>query len=395
MDIAGCSPNSVACDGEAEGACVAIDHLGLCSVLPGLAGAMATCEVGNDDGLTEVEAGALGVDSSEADGQRRPWCGGCNRARRICICDSLPPGAPLQTRTRVALLVHPKEVRRPLGTAPLLRLCLSNLVVHVADRFPEPEDDRELHMELHEGGHRCILVCPGANAEVLRPSRSHEQADDQQSPATLIFVDGRWSQAKTMVNRSRWMQQLPRAVICPSEQSGYVFRKQPVQGCLSTLEAVAEALLALEGPRGPELKQALIAPFSTMVQLQCPFIPDLRDKNAALALPRCGQGEAELFDRDAALRSLKSRGVGEDALAVAGKAKPGGGKACGVHCIVRWGQRSVDSREVVVTQIMCGPAEDAKLHAANISCGKARGSKFWVLPIAKVPVGARVESGVL
>lgn len=320
----------------------------------------------------------------------RPWCQHCRRPSRICLCAALPSDGLLETRTRIMLLVHPKEVQRPLGTAPLLRLCLQHLVVSVGDRFPEPEDDPELHASLHEGGHRCMLVCPGNNAEEMRPPPVGEEAAAEEAlfsrpPATLIFIDGRWPQAKSMVNRSTWLQQIPRVVLCPTSHSGYVFRKQPKEGCLSTLEAVAEALLALEGRRGPALKEALLAPFHEMVQLQCPFIPNMKDKNVRLE------------DHELGLRPFDVEEVLEE---LAQQQNP----SLEVNCIVRWGDRTtVDGRrEVIVMEVVKstkvpGPHQaptgcaEAKRRALELSVGRSRGRRCWVLPLGKVPPCSRME----
>lgn len=282
------------------------------------------------------------------------------------------------------MLVHPKEVQRALGTVPLLRLCLRHLIVRVGDRFPEPEQDPELHAQIHADGYRCVLVCPGPDAEELRPPRDGaECAASLPPPTTLIFIDGRWPQAKSMVNRSRWLREsLPRAVLCPTEQSGYVFRKQPGEGCLSTLEAVAEALQALEGPRGPELKAALVAPFQRMVQFQFPYIPDLKDKNAGL---RSASMPTRLFDLEEVLQEFgvqephDARGEGHDE----------------VQCILQWGSNSVTGREIVVIQVMCCSRAVAKRRAANLSVGRARGQRCWALPARKVPAGALIQSAAI
>jgi len=305
----------------------------------------------------------------------RPCCPGCFRPQHTCVCSALPADAPLATATRVVVLVHPKEAQRALGTAPLLRLCLQNLIVKVADRFPEPDVDPQLHEAVHADGHRCMLVCPGPDAEVLRPER--EPAAATAGLRTLIFIDGRWPQAKTMVNRSPWLQALPRVVLCPTEQSGYYFRKQPSEGCLSTLEAVAEALFALEGERGAALKAALLAPFHRMVEHQCSYIPDMKDKNRDL-----DKRTTRLFDGEATLERFKAEGA-------TGHSDPRGGSD--VHCILRWGATSVSGREIVVLQVMRCNHTTARRQAKVLSTGRSRGNRCWVLPVHKVPAGARIE----
>jgi len=300
---------------------------------------------------------------------KRAWCEQCDRPQRVCICDALPHDAPLATKMRVVIFLHPKEEKRKLGTAPLLKLCLQNLIVKRADAFPAPEEDPQLHAHLTSGGNTCVLVCPGPDAEVLRAPPLGEESDTDQPPKSLIFVDGTWGQAKGMVHKSPWLQSLPRVVLCPTEQSGYYFRQQPQEGCLSTLEAVAEALHALEGSRGPLLKEALLRPFQRMVSLQCPFIPGKLDKNAGL-----GEDDLPLFLPEQHATVQEHTGQVQ-------------------YCVVRWGHIRGEQREVVVTQLVMGQSQ-AKHAAEALSHGRARGMRFWAIPLSKVPPTARCEEAL-
>ncbi|CAJ1395235.1 unnamed protein product [Effrenium voratum] len=296
---------------------------------------------------------------------KRVLCEGCQRPVKLCLCECLPP-EPVQTRTRIVVLVHPKEMRRKLGTLPLLRLCLKNLVIHEGDCFPEPEEDPELHAALLEE-HQPMFLCPGPDAVEL------SEVPDSKS---LILIDGTWRQAKSMVSRSEWLRQhVPRGVIRPQGYSGYRFRKQPEQGCLSTLEAVAEALLALEGPRGPELKDMLLAPFARMVEMQCSFIGDVADKNTPCEQTSCP------FDPEAALMQLQEREAAE--------AKPGADEE--VYCILRWGERALERPVIVVELIRSSSSDAAKRRAQELSLGRPKGSRCWFRLLSQVPPGALWE----
>ncbi|CAK0900727.1 unnamed protein product [Prorocentrum cordatum] len=255
-------------------------------------------------------------------------------------------------------------------------------------------EDLALHAALAEGGNRCVLLCPGPDAVVLRPPQVASEGgaaepvpqgdvseDDVagSAPVTLILVDGRWAQAKAMVNQSPWLQTLPRAVLAPAEQSAYRFRRQPAEGCLSTLEAVAEALLALEGARGPLLKESLLAPFREMVRLQVGFLPDATQDtgNAPPEQRELPEFRAEDFfsaDQEAAPppASLCSRAPGD-------------------YCIVRWGQRRADGRDVIVVRCMHAPLDCVKRAAADLSAGQPHGRRCWVLTPGGVPAGARAD----
>lgn len=201
-------------------------------------------------------------------------CPSCHRPRRVCLCDALP-NELVETRTQIVLFTHPKELKRSLCTGPLLELSLKKMIKFVGKEFPDPEDDPKLHEQLNQGGRRCFLMYPGPHASEVAEISSV-------SPITLILIDARWQQARIMLNRSEWLQALPRVTL-PHQQSGYIWRQQPAPGCISTLEAVSEALSHLED-EGAQIKSSLLRPFERMVELQCQFTPNAKDKNADLGL---------------------------------------------------------------------------------------------------------------
>jgi len=314
--------------------------------------------------MLEVSSCKEGSESEETSvrqaphSDRRPDCARCKRPLQRCVCDALPR-ASLDTKSRIAVVLHPKEAKRKLGTVPLLGLCLRNFTVTEGARFPEPDEDPELHALLREDDRQCALVFPGPDAEVLVEPGAGEP------PRTLIFVDGTWVQAKAMVNKSPWLLSLPRVVIHSSENSGYVFRKQPVRGCLSTLEAVAEALVALEGDRGQVLKAALLAPFHQMVALQCTYVQDVEDKNALPEPP--------------ILRPFVFENMPKKVL-------PGADDG-DVYCIVRNSDRCLSDAGIVVVEVVRGSRFEVKRRAALLSQGKTRGRRYWTLPVSRIPDG--------
>lgn len=63
---------------------------------------------------------------------------------------------------------------------------------------------------------------------------------------TVFLLDATWSGARKMLRLSPSLQRLPRLMFTPSAPSRYIIKQQPVEGCLSTLEAVHELLTVLE-----------------------------------------------------------------------------------------------------------------------------------------------------
>ena len=160
------------------------------------------------------------------------------------------PAVP--NRTRIHIIQHPREQRHAIGTVRLLRDGLENLSVLV--RGPHEDGFSRLSDEIPSG---AGLLFPGPSARVLS-----ELAEDER-PTDLVVLDGTWGHARTLFRTSPWMAELPRFVIEPSEPSRYRIRKEPKVEFVSTLEAVAYALRALE----PELENLdqLIPAFDRMI----------------------------------------------------------------------------------------------------------------------------------
>lgn len=186
----------------------------------------------------------------------RACCRRCGRPEVVCVCSLIHV---LPTRTRVLLLQHPRECRVGYGTARLAHLALPNSELRVAlDFAPDPVVQ--------------AVLAPGAGSYVLFPRHDAiaiaELPRDQ--PTTLVVIDGTWRQARKLLKLNPAIATLPAISLTPRRPSGYLIRKQPADYCLSTIEAVAEALQALEPDRGPF--DRLLAPFRAMVERQRSFL---------------------------------------------------------------------------------------------------------------------------
>lgn len=93
----------------------------------------------------------------------------------------------------------------------------------------------------------------------------------------MIVFDGTWKQAKEMVSASEpFLSKFAIRVCLECDDrvegrsiydSGLILRKEPVGGCVSTMEAVARALCVFE-PNGIEIEMRLIEVLRTMVRFQ-------------------------------------------------------------------------------------------------------------------------------
>ncbi|BBT39196.1 DTW domain-containing protein [Pseudomonas sp. CK-NBRI-02] len=181
----------------------------------------------------------------------RPRCERCQRPLDHCLCPLIPS---LDSRTRVVLLQHPSEVSHALNTARLAALGLVNAELRVGEVF----DD--LPALLATPGYRPVLLFPGEQAQVLS---AYEIADD--TPLLLIVPDGTWRKARKLLYLNPLLDALPRVTLGQVPPSRYRLRKAPEPGALSTIEAVVEALNALEGVGRFD---ALCRPFDALIEGQ-------------------------------------------------------------------------------------------------------------------------------
>jgi DTW domain-containing protein YfiP len=211
--------------------------------------------------------------------------------KALCWCPSL---VPMETRTRFAFLMHPKEFKEEkAGTGRLTHLCLPNSVIHRGKGFDEHEEVQEL---LADPRHYPVLLYPGREALNLseyaagavpaatgpgnEPGARLETLRSTLVGRTLLVVilDATWSGARKMLRLSPSLQRLPRIMFTPTTPSRYVIKQQPQEGCLSTLEATHELLLVLEraGLDRYPLPDQLLGVFQRMqdFQLKCAADPN-------------------------------------------------------------------------------------------------------------------------
>jgi DTW domain-containing protein len=181
----------------------------------------------------------------------RATCRRCLRPESFCVCAGL---GPIPSRTRVLLLQHPREARLAICSAWLTRVALENAELHRGVRF-------EGHPRVQE-----LVSRPGA--ALLFPGPGATAADAfAGEPGVLVVVDGTWLQAEKMLLVNPSLASLPRVTLSPGHESGYgALRREPEAGHLSTIEAVAHALGALE--RDPDRFAPMVRAFRRMVELQ-------------------------------------------------------------------------------------------------------------------------------
>jgi DTW domain-containing protein len=168
----------------------------------------------------------------------------------LCVC-ALMPSPRLTLRTRVVLVIHRDEVRKPTNTGRLAIECLdgATTLVRGDDRVPGPP--------LTFAGTRPVLLFPDPDAVSL------DQLALGPEPVTLIVPDGTWRQAQRVRTRVPGLATVPCAVLPPGPPSSYRLRSEPRPGGLATAEAIARALGLLDGP---EVQAVIERVFRAMVE---------------------------------------------------------------------------------------------------------------------------------
>ena len=169
----------------------------------------------------------------------------------LCICGLLPR---LHTRTRLMVIMHYREERKPTNTGRLAARCVADSRVHiVGDR------ERPLPEPLLAADEQPLLLFPADDAVPIATFANSDR------PVTLIVPDGNWRQASKMHAR---VPGLARATCVTLPDDGgataYRLRAEPRDGGHATAEAIARALVVLEADT--HAADAILDVFRIMVE---------------------------------------------------------------------------------------------------------------------------------
>jgi DTW domain-containing protein YfiP len=176
------------------------------------------------------------------------------------------------TRTKFVILMHPHEFKRiKANTGRLTHLCLADSEVHIGIEFDGHEAVQAL---INDPQNYPVLLYPGKDALDLSTAGDQQLATinaQLESRRLVVFLlDATWRLARPMLKLSPSLQRLPKIMFSNAAPSRYVIKRQPEPGCLSTLEATHELLLALDrsGLDRYAMPEQLLAVFQRMQDIQ-------------------------------------------------------------------------------------------------------------------------------
>ena len=220
------------------------------------------------------DADANGEPSEDTAARRRQACARCRRPARVCLCDSLPT-TPLRFSTPVVVVQHPHEAKRKLQTASLLECCVEPASFSVVQ-------GRSMNCLLQSKFWEQAVTRDGRTPLLLFPRDGAMRLDEVQeslvagSRFCVVVIDGTWKEAAAMLRKTSTGGLASMAALDIGQASGsarqglFAARMPPREGFVSTLEAVAYTVGALEPDpaAGASISAALLRPMLRMAQQQ-------------------------------------------------------------------------------------------------------------------------------
>jgi DTW domain-containing protein len=198
-------------------------------------------------------------------------CKNCEKPPDLCVCAAI---SPIDNNIAVVILRHPQEQDRVLGTAKIATLQLQNSLLKTGlswrnlDKVLGQPADPKLWGILYLGTQESAKQLPEGQPVVVLTKKggvAEEQDEVLDRLQGIILLDGNWQQAKALWWRNAWMLKCRRIVLQPPRPSLYGnLRKEPRRESVSTIEAAAYTLAALENK--PQLAERILVPFNLLLE---------------------------------------------------------------------------------------------------------------------------------
>lgn len=175
----------------------------------------------------------------------------------MCLCAHVQPIKPL---TQLLVLQHPSEVAHKKNSVRVLSLAIPDTQVYVGE---SEADFAALRVQLSRYQRPIYLVYPSEQSVSV-------EGQSISADCVLLLLDGTWRKAFKILQLNPWLAQFPALHLAPGYASRYRIRKSSRSDSLSTLEASAYMLKALDGTLAVD---PLLAAFDAMVAMQLKAMP--------------------------------------------------------------------------------------------------------------------------
>ena len=142
----------------------------------------------------------------------------------------------MQVKTELIVLQDPSEVGHAKNSVRLMELVIPETQVYVGET---PEDFSVLRQYLTNSDKPVYLVYPSDESELAGSNSLGEEV-------ILLLLDGTWRKAYKLLQLNPWLEDFPALHLELESASNYTIRKASRSDSLSTLEASAMMLKAIE-----------------------------------------------------------------------------------------------------------------------------------------------------
>lgn len=173
-----------------------------------------------------------------ARGGKMDRCEQCLIAKHYCICEGVEYA---QCDAAVCLLMYHNESFKPSNTGRLIAQIVPN---NHAFRWDRTDPDPALLELINDSQYQPMVIFP---QEDVQEGRAVTEVNIEHGKKPLfIFLDGTWREAKKMIRKSPYLDNLPVLSITADKLSDYRLRVAPHAYQLGTAE-VGIMVLALAG----------------------------------------------------------------------------------------------------------------------------------------------------
>lgn len=176
-----------------------------------------------------------------------------------CICSHQPS---LTSHIEFALLYHENEQKKLTNTGKLITNSLPNARAYLWQRRELPT---ALLEKIARDDTETWLLFPSTENTL---STEYANAKTSSKKQLFILLDATWQEAKKMVNRSPWLQELPCLYLENVDTSSYHLRRNQSEGNLCTCEAGMEILKMVKEPENAQALNLYYERFLTVFQAE-------------------------------------------------------------------------------------------------------------------------------
>ncbi|HQR73382.1 MAG TPA: tRNA-uridine aminocarboxypropyltransferase [Sulfurovum sp.] len=193
----------------------------------------------------------------------RSICYHCYRPQTSCMCRYI---TPIATHTRFVILMHPKEFRKTKnGTGHFTNLSLENCEIHVGIDFTKNKDINDI---INDPSNICYTLYPHQSSINLNETSIGEE----QRNTVIFLIDSTWPCSRAILAASPHIDALQKVSFTHTEVSKFIFKEQPKEYCLSTMESTLCVLKLLDHHQIETIEETklerFLLPFEKMVEYQ-------------------------------------------------------------------------------------------------------------------------------